>query len=109
MAVVDHVVPDHLVGAVALRIAAGDRAAARGRADGGSDVEVCRAHALGGHAVEVRRDELRRSEAREVEALIVADNIHEVGRASGGGQGRRDREQEKGEAKEDVHGKVNYR
>ena len=81
LAVVGHVVADHVVQAVPLRIPAGQNAPPRRRAGGPRHVEVRATHPLLRQPVEVRRLDLVAAEAAQIAiALVVADDQHDVRR-----------------------------
>ncbi len=77
--IVGLVAADVLIESVALRVASGEQAAARGRAYGRGRVEVGEAHAPGGQAVDIRCSHARVAEAAEVlPCLVVAVQQHDV-------------------------------
>ncbi len=63
-----------------IRVATGEQAATRSRADGLGDVEVAEDAALRGEAIEIGCDEALRSEDADVSvALVVSEYDHDVG------------------------------
>ncbi|OPZ22818.1 MAG: hypothetical protein BWZ10_00236 [candidate division BRC1 bacterium ADurb.BinA364] len=80
---------EHAGDADADRIAARHQRGARRRTDGRGDIERRQSHAFGGHAVDVRRFDIRRAEAAQVLiALVVGEDQHEIRRTAGGFRGK---------------------
>ena len=74
MPVVGSLVADHVIDAVALRIAPGEQAAAAGRARRPSDIEGRQPDAFARQSIEMRRQHLVAAETPQVAVTHISDH-----------------------------------